>query len=103
MRDDLRGRSKYPQGTINTEVPQRALVKNPIFPPSYQPSKFQPNQEVVIPSTTACTETAGNCFVPEDTLLPCQNPSSNSIACARMTPSVEVAQPLQSRSINLKK
>jgi len=89
MRDDLRGRTKYPHGTINAEIPQKNNVKNPIFPPTYPPSKFQPNQETVGASANIGAIIAGAYLVPDETLMPCKNPS------------VEVSQPLQSRSSNV--
>jgi len=89
MRDDLRPRTKFANGTINTEIPQRNPLKNPIFPPSYQASKFFANQE-------AASSEAG------DTLFPCKNPSSNPILNSRIT-STENVLPLQAKSINIKK
>jgi len=42
LRDDLRARPKYNNGTVNTEIPQRsAATKNTIFPPpGYQAGKM---------------------------------------------------------------
>lgn len=41
LRDDLRSRPKHSNGTANTEIPQRsAATKNTIFPPGYQPGRY---------------------------------------------------------------
>jgi len=89
VRDDLRSRTRFANGTINTEIPQRNSLKNPIFPPSYQPSKFFAPQD---PISTASTEVG-------DTLIPCKNPSSNLL---NSRTSMENALPLQTKSINVK-
>jgi hypothetical protein len=88
-RDDLRLRTKFANGTINTEIPQRNPLKNPIFPPSYQASKFFATQDAVVSTESG------------DTLFPCKNPSSNPLN-SRIT-SMENVVPLQAKSINVKK
>jgi len=94
LRDDLRLRSKFSNGTINSEIPQRNSLKNHIFPPSYQASKFFATQDSNSAST-ASNEVG-------DTLFPCKNPSSN-LALNSRTTSMENVLPLQAKSINVKK
>jgi len=45
MRDDLRFRTKYANGTINTEIPQRTSVKGSNYPSNYQTARYNASQE----------------------------------------------------------
>jgi len=47
LRDDLRFRTRYGNGTINTEIPQRNPTKNAIFPSNYLPNRYYPGQDPV--------------------------------------------------------
>jgi len=66
LREDLRSRTKCAAGTSNTEISQKNLPRNTIFPSNYHPSKFNTSHDTSYTSTStaysaaAVGATAGN-------------------------------------------
>jgi len=73
LRDDLRYRTKYGNGTINTELPRNPL-KNPVYPPG-NTARFNAgldhlgNPSVAVSGSTAVGTTMGNQYLPSENYL----------------------------------
>lgn len=52
LREDLRSRTRYANGTFGTELAQKNLPRNTIFPSNYHPSKFNTSHETSYTNAT---------------------------------------------------
>jgi len=112
LRDDLRFRTKYPGGTINTELPQRHPSKNTIFPSNYQSNKYSVGQDYLVShynntnamsSGTSGVSTAAGSYSAVGNQTSAQNNPSGSYLPNKANPSFENVLPYQSKLTMLKK